>query len=93
MESKKLIPYSVYLPPEHHKMLKKAAKERKASSIVREAVIMILDGGDVYKSAYNKGISDAAEVVYACKEAQMVAVNRRDIGAILAEQINLLEMP
>ena len=54
MESKKLIPYSVYLPPEHHKMLKKAAKERKASSLVRDAIVMLLDGGDVFKSGYNK---------------------------------------
>ena len=91
MVRKNLIPYSVYLPAEYHKRLRVAAKERQASSIVREAVIMILDGGDLYKSAYNKGISDAAEVVYACKEAQMVAVNKRDVGAILAEQINLLE--
>jgi len=89
---KNLIPYSVYLPDEYHKRLRLAAKERKASSIVRDAVIMILDGGDIYKSAYNKGISDAAAVVYACKEAQMVAVNKRDIGVVLAEKINLLEI-
>jgi len=89
---KNLIPYSVYLPAEYHARLRAAAKDRKASSIVRDAVVMILDGGDIYKSAYNRGINDAAEVVYACKEAQMVAVNRRDVGAILAEQINLLEM-
>jgi hypothetical protein len=92
MVRKNLIPYSVYLPVECHERLRKAAKERKASSIVREAVIMILDGGDVYKSAYNKGVSDSAEVVYACKEAQMVAVNKRDIGAILAEKIGILKM-
>ena len=92
MVRKNLIPYSVYLPAEYHARLRAAAKNRKASSIVRDAVVMILDGGDIYKSAYNRGINDAAEVVYACKEAQMVAVNRRDVGAILAEQINLLEM-
>jgi hypothetical protein len=92
MESKKLIPYSVYLPPEHHKMLKKAAKERKASSLVRDAIVMLLDGGDVFKSGYNKGIQEAADVIYNCKEAQMIAVNRRDLGVILSEQIKLLEM-
>jgi hypothetical protein len=91
MERKNLIPYSVYLPVEYHKRLRAAAKNRKASGIVRDAVMMILDGNDVYTSAYNKGISDAAQVVYDCKEGQMVAVKGRDIGAILAEQIELLK--
>ena len=92
MVRKNLIPYSVYLPAEYHERLRKAAKERKASSIVREAVIMMLDGGDIYRSAYNKGVSDSEDVVYSCKEAQMVAVNKRDIGVILAEKISLLKM-
>lgn len=92
MERKNLIPYSVYLPVEYHKRLRVLAKERKASSMVRDAVLMLLDGGDVYKSGYNKGIKDAAQVVYDCKEAQMVAVNRRDVGSILTERIGLLEI-
>jgi len=92
MERKNLIPYSVYLPAEYHKRLKIAAKDRKASGIVRDAVMMILDGGDIYGSAYNKGITDASQVVYDCKEAQMVAVKGRDIGSILAEQIELLKV-
>jgi len=92
MERKNLIPYSVYLPSDYHKRLKAAARDRKASGIVREAVIMILDGGDVYNSAYNKGISDASQIVYDCKEAQMVAVNGRDIGSLLAEKIELLKV-
>ena len=92
MERKNLIPYSVYLPVEYYKRLRAAAKDRKASGIVRDAVMMILDGSDVYKSAYNKGIKDASQVVYECKEGQMVAVKGRDIGLILAEQIELLKM-
>lgn len=92
MERKNLIPYSVYLPVDYHKRLRAAARDRKASGIVRDAVMMILDGGDVYNSAYNKGITDASQVVYDCKEAQMVAVRGRDIGSILAEQIDLLKL-
>jgi hypothetical protein len=53
---------------------------------------MILDGEAPYKSGYNRGIREAAKVVFDCKEAQMVAVNKRDIGAILSEQISLLEL-
>jgi hypothetical protein len=77
---------------ESHKRLKALAKERKASALIRDAIVMMLDGNDTFKSGYNKGIRDAAKVVYDCKEAQMVAVHKRDVGVILTEQIQLLEM-
>jgi hypothetical protein len=92
MDSKKLVPYSVYLPVEQFDKLKLAAKDRKASSIVRDAIAMILDGSDLFTSGYNKGIKDAAKVVYDCEEAQMIAIKGKDLGALLAEKIDLLEM-
>ena len=92
METKKLIPYSVYLPAEQHEKLKLAAKDRKAAGLVRAAISMILDGNDAYTSGYNKALSDAAKVVYDCEEAQMIAVKGKDLGAILAERIDTLEM-
>lgn len=91
MVTKKLVPYSLYIPQEHYAMLKEAAKERKASVLIRDAIAMIADGGDVYKSGYNQGLRDAAKVIYDCKEAQMVAVKGRDIGDLLAELIEGLE--
>ena len=90
MEQKKLVPYSVYLSPDHHKKLKAAAKKRQASSLIRDAIEMILSDNDSYKAGYNKGVADAAAVVYDCKEAQMVAVKGKDVGAILSEQIKML---
>jgi len=92
METKKLVPYSVYLPVEQFDKLKAAAKDRKAASIVRDAIAMILDGNDLFTSGYNKGIKDAAKVVYDCEEAQMIAIKGKDLGALLAEKIDLLEM-
>ena len=92
METKKLIPYSVYLPIEQHEKLKIAAKDRKAAALVRDAITMILDGGDAYKSGYNKACRDAAKLVYDCPEAQMVAIKGKDLGAILTSQIEGLEM-
>lgn len=86
-----MIPYSVYIPEQYHTKLKEAAKNRQASSLVRDALMLILDGGDVYTRAYNKGLDDAAQVVYDCKEAQMIAIHRKDLGAILAEQIDMLK--
>ena len=92
METKKLIPYSVYLPVEQHEKLKLAAKDRKAAAIVRDAIDMILSGKDLFNSGYNKGLSDAAKVVYDCEEAQMIAIKGKDLGALLAEKIDLLEI-
>jgi len=37
-------------------------------------------------------MQEAAQVVYECKEAQMVAIKGRDMGAVLTEQIALLKM-
>ena len=36
--------------------------------------------------------SQAWQLIYDCKEAQMVAVKGRDLGAILTDQINELVM-
>ena len=91
MEQKKLVPYSFYLPVEQFDKLKSAAKNRKAASIVRDAIAMMLDGTDLFTSGYNKGIKDAAKVVYDCEEAQMIAIKGKDLGALLAEKIDLLE--
>ncbi len=92
MAEKKLIPYSVYLPVEYHAKLKEVARERKASAMIRDAIMMILDGDDAYKGGYNKGVRDAAQVVYECEEAQMVAIKGRDLGDILTDRIKELEM-
>jgi hypothetical protein len=92
METKNLIPYSVYLPRKYHDKLKEMAKTRRASAMIRDAIALLMDGEDVYKSAYNKGINEAAKVVYDCEEAQMVAVKGKDLGAILTARIKDLEM-
>lgn len=91
MATKKLIPYSVYLPEEHHKKLKKYAKDRKASELIRDAIGMLCDETDVFTTGYNKGIKDAAKVIYNCEEAQMIAIKGRDLGDVLAERIEELE--
>ena len=90
METKNLIPYSVYLPRDYHDKIKLLAKQRKASALIRDAIMMLMDGNDTFKGGYNKALRDAAQVVYECPEAQMVAVKGRDVGAILADQINEL---
>lgn len=88
---KRLIPYSVYLSPELHAKLKDVAKQRRASALIRDAITMIIEKKDAFHSGYVKGVRDAAQVVYECEEAQMVAVKGRDLGAILNDRIKELE--
>jgi len=93
MEEKKMIPYSLYLPSDLFQKVKDLARERKAAPLIRDAIGMVLNGQDLFNAGYNKAITDAAKVIYENKEAQMIAVNGRDLGAILTEQIKLLEKP
>lgn len=92
METKKLVPYSVFLPIEQHVKLKELAKQRKASESIRDAVNLLLGGLDLFNSGYNKGVADAAKVVYESEEAQMIVIKGKDLGALLAEKIDLLEI-
>jgi len=92
METKKLVPYSVYLPVEQYTKLKELAKSRKASALIRDAITMLIEGNDEYKSGYNKACKDAAKIVYESDEAQMIAVRGKDLGSILTELIQELEM-
>ena len=89
---RKLVPYSVYLPVDLFNEIKGLAKERKASVLIRDAIAMMVKGHDLYNSGYNKGLADAAKVVYECEEAQMIAIKGKDLGAILAEKIDTLEI-
>lgn len=92
MESRKLIPYSVFLRVDQHAKIKDLAKTRKASELIRDAVDMMLKGTDLYNSGYNKAIQDAAKIVYDSEEAQMIAIKGKDLGSILTEQIESLEI-
>jgi hypothetical protein len=92
MDTKKLIPYSVYIPENLYKKLKLLAKERKASVLIRDAISMALDGNDAFTSGYNKAVKDAAQIVYDCPEAQMIAIKGKDLGSILTQKIEALEI-
>ena len=87
----KKVPYSLYLPPDLHSKLTAIAQRRKASELVRNAITMIIEGNDAYTSGYNKAIKDAAQLVYDCEEAQMVAIKGKDLGSILTQRIESLE--
>ena len=88
---KNLVPYSVYLPLEYHDKIKELAKQRKASSTVRDAICMILDGNDSYKAGYNKAINDAVKIIKDCKDIQIIAIRGKYLDNYLIEQIEQLQ--
>jgi hypothetical protein len=63
MEKNRLVPYSVHLREDIYNALKAAAKDRKASSIVRDAITMIVEGAGPFDSGYRKGIRDAVKAI------------------------------
>jgi hypothetical protein len=76
---------------EYYEKIRDLAKERKASSMVRDAIMMALDGNEEFKSGYNKGVRDAVKVVDSCKEIEMIAIKGKYLNDVLAEQISSLE--
>jgi hypothetical protein len=87
---KNLVPYSVYLPVEYHQKIKELAKQRKASSTVRDAICMILDGNDSFKAGYNKALKDVIKVIDSTKEIEHIAVRGKYLNDMLADQIKQL---
>lgn len=63
MDNKRLIPYSLYLPEETYLQLKERAKHRQASSVVRDAITMILEGNDQYDAGYKQAARDILKII------------------------------
>lgn len=88
---KRLVPYNVYLHAEHVDKLKKMAGERKASSVVRDAISMMMDGQDTYNSGYNRAVKDAVKIIDGCQEISMIAINGKYLADVLIDQLEGLE--
>lgn len=88
--SKRLIPYSVYLSEEVHLALKEKARSRQASKIVRDAITMILEGGDQFSSGYKQGLRDAMNLIMNDETASIVSVKDRKIADHLIDQLEQL---
>jgi hypothetical protein len=88
---KKLIPYTVYLPEDQYNKLKKYAKERKASSVIRDAISSFLSGGDLHLTGYNKGIQDAFRAVSEVDEVKMLSIYGDPLCRILERKLEDME--
>lgn len=85
-------PYSLYLPEEYILRIKEIAKERKAATFVREAIISALSNEDNFTAGYNKALRDAAKLVDGCKEIEVIAIRGKYLADVLIEQIKELEI-
>lgn len=83
-DGKRLIPYSLYLPEHTYLQLKAKAKSRQASSMVRDAITMILEGNDQFTAGYRQGITDVLRVVDANRTLNAIAYD----GLCMAEMIS-----
>jgi hypothetical protein len=88
METKRLIPYSVHLREDIYNQLKDAAKGRKASGIVRDAITMIIEGDDAFNAGFNKGLREAIKVVREDVWAKSLSVHGELLSEVLADQIS-----
>ena len=84
---KRLIPYSVHLTESVYTALKSAAKERKASALVRDAITMIIEGDTAYNSGYNKGVRDCIHIINLEPVASAIAFNNVTIADTLVNQL------
>jgi hypothetical protein len=89
---KKLVPYSVYLPIDYHDKICVLAKQRKASALIRDAICMMLDGGNQYQSGYNQALREASKVVRKITEIKDISFKGVSLDEIITEQIQQLEM-
>jgi hypothetical protein len=90
MATKRLIPYSVHLPEEIFQQLKEAAQNRKASSVVRDAITMYLQRTSEFDTGYNKAINDAIRIVKSNPTAKSLSVNGLPVSSLLCAGLTSL---
>lgn len=87
MEAKRLIPYSVHLREDIYLKLKAAAKERKATSLVRDAITMIIEGDDSFNGGYNKALRDAIAVIHDDMWCKSIGIHGRPIALYIEDKL------
>jgi hypothetical protein len=87
---KRLIPYSVHLPEDIYIKMKAKATERKASAIVRDAIVMMLEGDSVYNSGYRKGVRDSINIVSQNEGAKTISYGGKTISDSITNDLEFM---
>ena len=88
---KRLIPYSVHLSEDVYLALKSHAQDRKASSMVRDAITMLLEGGKPFDSGYNQAIRDVIKLIHKHDQANAISWHGVSIADDLVSEITELQ--
>jgi len=87
---KRLVPYSVHLPEDIYLKMKEAATERKASAMVRDAIVMMIEGNDVYNSGYRKGVRDSMNIVNQNEGAKTISYGGQTIADSIVSDLEFM---
>ena len=90
--AKRMIPYQVYLTESTYAELKKHAKRRQASTIVRAAIDMILtEDHEPYTAGYKQGLKDAVDTIQASDLAKNLSYKGENLADGLTSKIKELQ--
>jgi len=84
---KKLIPYSVHLREDIYLKLKEFARDRKATSLVRDAITMIIEGDDTFNAGYNKALRDVISLIKEDTWATKIGIDGESLAQHFEAQI------
>lgn len=87
---KRLIPYSVHLPEHIFLKVKEFAGDRRAASLIRDAIVAMVEGNDFYTKGYNSALEAAVKKIEKNKVATSVAINGELVAESIAREINQL---
>lgn len=87
---KRLVPYSLYLPVEIYEKLKSVAQARQASSMVRDAITMILEGNDQFTAGYKQAARDIINILEEDRTANMISYDGVKIASKIIDAIEEL---
>jgi predicted DNA-binding protein (UPF0251 family) len=93
METKRLIPYSVHLREDIYNKLKAAAKDRKATALVRDAITMIIEGDDAFNSGYKKALRDVSDMLRQDEWCRIVGVHGETFSDRLSDHVEKMAIP
>lgn len=87
---KRLIPYSVHLPEDIYNLIKQAAGDRKASGMVREAIVSFVGKRDLFDKGYQAGIQASMKKIANNKMANAISYNNVTVAEVLTNDLNSL---
>ena len=89
-DGKRLIPYSLYLPEHMYMLLKSKAKNRQASTMVRDAVTMILEGNDQFTAGYQQAGKDVLRLIESNKTLNSIAFDGLSMAEMIFDEVENL---